>query len=163
MKVHGLVDTRTQTVLAWELTSPSVHDTLVLPTLLDRTSGRILEVYGDAAYLSKANTQAVVARRATPFFRPKVNTKGRPPPKTKLTQWHRGRDAYYDMIDAYNNRKAAWMERYGRRATIESTWSGLKRRFGSLLAAVTDRMRRIEAALKLLAWNLTRVGRREGF
>lgn len=63
------------------------------------------------------------------------------------------------MVDAYERDETTWLRTYHRRNTIESAWSGVKRRFHGIVAAATDRMRRVEAALKLLAWNITRVTR----
>lgn len=120
-------------------------------------------MYADAGYLSKNNTHEIVARGATPFIRPRSNTKGRPPPKTTLTSAYRGREHFYEMIESYTRHTKNWLAKYGRRNNIESAWSGVKRRFQGAVAASLPRMRRIEGALKLLAWNLTRVGRPGGF
>ena len=51
-----------------------------------------------------------------------------------------------------------WMALYFRRNSVESAFAAIKRRVGGSLAAVTAAMLRIEAALKLLAWNLLRIG-----
>jgi len=50
------------------------------------------------------------------------------------------------------------MALYFRRNSVESAFAAIKRRVGGSLAAVTAAMLRIEAALKLLAWNLLRIG-----
>jgi transposase len=63
------------------------------------------------------------------------------------------------MIDAYKKDETTWLGNYFKRNAIESAWSGLKRRFTGLLHATTDRMRRVEAALKLVVWNVTRLTR----
>ena len=63
------------------------------------------------------------------------------------------------MVDTYNRDPETWLKTYFTRNTIESAWSGLKRRFSGLLHAVSERTRRVEAALKLVVWNLTRLTR----
>ena len=63
------------------------------------------------------------------------------------------------MVDEYNKDQEAWLKTYFTRNTIESAWSGVKRRFNGLLHAASERTRRVEAALKLVVWNITRLTR----
>ena len=159
MKVHGLINADNLAVLSWELTGASVSDTLVLPALLDAIRIPVREVYADAGYLSSNNAQTIRARGATPFIRPRRNTKGRPKPGMKDTPSGKTSEAFRDMVDSYQTKNDEWMKKYGTRNTIESCWSGIKRRFGHAVGAATNRMRLIESALKLIVWNLTRVTR----
>lgn len=159
MKVHGIINTDNLAILSWELTAASVHDTLVFPTLLDAVKGRVLEVYADAGYLSSVNAQVIVARGATPFIKPRKTTVGRPGPREKDKPSKRTSDAFRDMVASYHRDEVAWRARYGKRNSVEAAWSGLKRRFGPAVGAASERMRRVESALKLLVWNLTRVTR----
>lgn len=147
-------------VLSWELTTPSVHDTLVFPTLLDQVRLPLTEVYADAGYLSSKNALLVRARGATPFIKPKKNTRGRPRPGEKDNPAKRTSEAYRDMVDSYQQHRDAWLKKYGKRNTVESCWSAIKRRFGHAVSALHERMRRVEAALKLITWNLTRMTQR---
>lgn len=117
------------------------------------------EVYADAGYLSSKNAHAITTRGATPFIKPRSNTRGRPKPQEKDKPAGRTSEPFRMMIDRYHQHKESWMRAYAKRNTIESTWSALKRRFNGGVAALSSRMRRIEAALKLLVWNLTRVTR----
>lgn len=137
-----------------------MHDTLVLPTLLDRLAIRLGDVHADAGYLSSRNIQHIVSKGGTPYVRPKSNTRGRPAPQAKDKPSGRTGEEFRTMVDAYKRDETNWLKTYHRRNTIESAWSGVKRRFHGIVAAVTDRMRRVEAALKLVAWNITRVTRR---
>ncbi len=159
MKVHGIIHAESLAILSWELTTANVHDTLVFPALLDAVRGRIVEVYADAGYLSSLNARLISLRGATPFIKPKRTTKGRPAPGEKDKPAARTSEAFRDMVASYQNDEAAWKARYGKRNTIESTWSALKRRFGHAVGAASARMRRIETCLKLITWNLTRVTR----
>lgn len=138
---------------------PNIADTVILPTLLNKTGAQIDEVYADAGYLSSSNAQAIRARGAVPFIKPKKNTVGRSPPRAKDKPAQRTSEAFREMVDRHQNEPIKWQLKYGKRNGIEATWSAVKRRFASGVAALSSRMRRIEAALKLIAWNLTRVTR----
>lgn len=116
-------------------------------------------MYADSGYLSSINVQLISGRGGTPYIRPKKDTKGRPPPKTKDTPGKRTGEAFRSMVETYKRDETAWLKTYFTRNTIESAWSGLKRRFTSLLQAASDRTRRTEAALKLVVWNITRLTR----
>lgn len=131
----------------------------MLPELLDAIGGDIDEVYADAGYLSSRNAQQIRARGAIPFIKPKKTTKGRPKPGEKDTPSHRTSEPFREMVDRYQNDEAEWHEHYRFRVLIESTWSALKRRFGQFVLALSDRMRRIEAGLRIIVWNITRVTR----
>jgi hypothetical protein len=159
VKVHGIINADNLAVLSWELTTSSVADTVVLPALLDQVQHPVSELYADAGYLSSNNARVIRARGATPFIKPRSNTKGRPKPGEKDLPGARTSEAFRDMIDSYQTEREAWMKRYGRRNTVESCWSAIKRRFGHAVGAATSRMRLIESALKLIVWNLTRVTR----
>jgi hypothetical protein len=152
-----MIEAESLAFLTWEFTDPSVHDTLVLPALLERVSGTIAEVYADAGYLSSSNCLAIAARNAVPFIKPKSNTRGRPAPGARDRPAHRTSEPFRDMVDAYRRDVVGWLAIYGRRNRIESAFGGLKRRFGGAVAATGHRMRRVEAAMKVVVWNLTRV------
>lgn len=157
LKVHGLIDADTQAFLSWEFTGATVADTLLLEQLLSRVPAPVGDVYADAGYLSQRNVDAIIAKGGRPFIRPRANTKGRPAPGTKDSPNRRTSENFRTMIDDYQHHETAWLARYARRNTIESAWSGLKRRFTGAVHAMTDRMRRVEAALKLVVWNVTRM------
>lgn len=159
MKLHGAIDTKNLAILSWKCTTPSVHDTLVLPELLDTIPGRLEEVYADSGYLSSSNAQFIRSRGATPFIKPKSNTKGRPKPGEKDRPSGRTSEEFRDMVDRYQKDESEWKEHYRFRVLIESTWSALKRRFGQFVLALSDRMRRVEAGMRIIVWNLTRVTR----
>lgn len=159
LKLHGTTDQRTLAILSWKCTSPSIHDTTVFPDLLGGIHVPLEEVNADPAYLSSKNAQLVVARGATPYIKPRKNTKGRPKPGEKDRPSGRTSEQFRDMVDRYQNEPIEWHEHYRYRVLIESAWSGLKRRFGHAVAALTDAMRRIEAGLRVIVWNLTRVTR----
>ena len=119
--------------------------------------GQIKEVLADAGYLSHNNCFVIRAAGATPFIRPssrsiRAHREGRK---------HRGKwrptPAFTAMLQAHAT-QSDWMPLYFRRNSVESAFAAIKRRVGGVLAAVTATMLRIEAGLKLLAWNLLKVG-----
>lgn len=65
--------------------------------------------------------------------------------------------AFQLMIDAFNEDKRGWMKRYNRRNSVESVFGAIKRRFGGAVGAAKPHTRRVEACLKVLVWNLTRL------
>ena len=76
-KLHIAVDPDTGRILAEELTRSDVHDTVPVPTMLARITGRLRRVYGDAAYAGGPTYRAVVEHRQTlpnvgGVFRPKA-------------------------------------------------------------------------------------------
>jgi transposase len=135
-------------VLAWSLTEPRVHDTLELPTLLRKVGCGLREVYADAGYLSNKNAFEIQCKGATPYIRTKATTRPAPPKS----------NAFNDMVRSYQTNPAAWLKAYGKRNRVESTFGAIKRRLGGRLRSIARPMLRIEACLKLLAWNLMRAG-----
>lgn len=117
-------------------------------------------MYADAGYISSINVQCIVGKGGTPFIRPKVNSLAHPPPGKKDNPSRRSGEAYRNMVAAFKADETGWLRRYGARNTIESAWSGLKRRFGGTVVGATALTRRVEAALKLVVWNVTRMTRR---
>lgn len=129
----------------------------MLPDLIHPLRGQVREVLADAGYLSSNNCFAIRMAGATPFIRPKgtsikVHREGR----TLKGKW-RPTPAFTDMMQAHAT-QPDWMRLYFRRNSVESAFAAIKRRVGGTLAAVTATMLRIEAALKLVAWNLLRIG-----
>lgn len=153
-KLHACIDINTQTFLSWEMTEANVHDAHLLPVLLDAIEFGLGDVCADAAYLSSKNCLAVADHGGTPFFRPKSTTKGRE--LRRRNRKDRMSRAYLDMVDSYNADPRAWMARYGHRNNVESAFGGLKRCFRGTVRASNRRMHRIETALKILCWNITR-------
>ncbi len=62
-KPHIALDPATGQILADELARSDVHDTVPVPALLGRITGRIGRVYGDAAYTGGPTYRAVAEHR----------------------------------------------------------------------------------------------------
>lgn len=118
-----------------------------------KVAAPIREVYADAGYLSQRNAFAARCAGATPFIRPKKNTRLAPPKPDGPDS----RTAFQRMVGDEQTDRDAWYAKYGRRNRIESTFGAIKRRFGGRLRAMNHVMRVVEATLKILVWNLTRV------
>lgn len=117
--------------------------------------GRIREIYADAGYFSNRNAWAAATAGAKPFIRGKKTTKARAPPPANGPDL---RNPFERMVSAQQH-DPTWKARYGRRNRVESTFGAIKRRFGGRLRAITAATKTIEAGLKFLVWNLTRVRR----
>ena len=141
------------TVFSWELSDAWSHDGKHLPGLLERARTRMSAVYADSAYLSRKNVAEISYTGAVPFIRPKKTSTGKP---TRGTD-SEGMQAFQLMIDAFNDDKKGWMKRYNRRNSVESVFGAIKRRFGGAVGAAKPHTRRVEACLKVLVWNLTRL------
>jgi transposase len=146
VKLHALIDAESKTILAWRLTPPGVHDTLELGNLLTQAGTRLREVYADAGYLSNLNAFRIRASGATPYIRPKIDTRTAP----------KKSNAFNAMVRSYQADPATWLKTYGKRNRVESVFAALKRRVGGTLRSWAAHALRIEACLKVLAWNLTR-------
>lgn len=146
MKLHALIDADSKAILTWRLTGSHVADVTEFANLLQALKAPVKEVYADAAYFSQLNCREAQIAGATPYIKPKRHAR---PAAHKPT-------AFNDMVRAYQTDRTTWLRRYGRRNRVESTFGAIKRRLGGTLRALLDHARRIEACLKLLAWNLTR-------
>jgi hypothetical protein len=119
-KPHVAVDPDSGCVLAEELTRSDVQDTVPLPKMLERLTGRIGRVYGDAAYAGGPTYRAAAERRqalpnAKGVFRPKAPDVRAADELDPLTG--RGRHARHVARDG----RRAWERAtgYGRRNAAE--------------------------------------------
>ena len=159
-KLHIAVDADTGQILAEELTRSDVHDTVPVPSLLERITGRIGRVYGDAAYAGGPTYRAVAERRqalpnAEGVFRPKAPDVGGANQLDPLTG--RGRHAQHVMREG----RRAWERAtgYGRRNAAEWTHSRSKRVLGGGLRSRSLDAQRAEAAIAAGALNrMTELG-----
>lgn len=114
--------------------------------LLQQSRARFTEVYADLGYFSRAHCAEIRMRGATPFIHPKKTPRIADPK----------RSPFNDMVRAYQADPKTWLARYHKRSRIESTFAAIKRRVGARFRSLRVAAMRVEACLKLLAWNLTR-------
>lgn len=141
-------------ILAEELTRSDVHDSVPVPAMLDRLTGRIGRVYGDAACAGGPSYRAVAEHRqalpnAEGVFRPKapdVEAAARLDPLTG-----RGRHARHVAREG----RRAWEKTtgYGRRNAAERTHSRWKRTLGGALRSRSLDAQRAEATITAGALN----------
>lgn len=153
-ELHIGVDPDSGRVLAEELTPSRVRDTVPVPTLLGRITGRLRRVYGDGAYAGGPTHRAVAERlqrlpNAEGIFRPKapdVRATSRLDPLTG-----RGR---HTLVVARDGR-AAWEQAtgYRRRNAAEWTFSRLKRVLGRGLRAYSLEAQQAEAHIAIRVLN----------
>lgn len=130
-----------------------MHDGTQLSNLLARIDAPIHEVYADAGYLSRKNCWEIQGRGATPFIRPTKQTRKAPEPNERGVH----KTPFDAMVWRYQQDPAGWLKKYHLRSRVEGAFGSIKRRFGGRLGALARHTLRIEACLKLLVWNLTRV------
>ena len=143
-KAHICVGTTTNIVTSVQITPGNVHDSRLLPELVDETAKTftIKEVSADKAYLSNANLQHIHNLGAYPFVPFKSNTTGE---GSKL--W-RQLYAYFMMNEE------SWKQHYHKRSNVETTFSMIKIKFGSDVKSKLETAQDNEILLKVLCHNI---------
>ena len=150
MALHAVVDTDTLLVLAARVRSRPGGDARHMVALLDQVVAPQLErVYGDKAYLSRANVQYIHDRGAYSAIEPKRGLTGR----------SRGYRGYKELIREYRRDPEGWKVRhaYGQRSLVETVFGMMKVRFGGGLSSRGFREQRREVLLKVLLHNTERL------
>jgi len=156
-KLHLGIDERTKEIVAVEVTPSTVHDSRVLPTLLDQVPGQIGQVSGDRGYDTSICYQSVINRGAAPTILPRRNARlcaGNAPPA-----WRGPRDATLRQIMTMG--RYAWRVTSGctRQSLAENAVSRFKALFGPKLSARRFDNQRTEAMIKCSALNrMTHLG-----
>ncbi len=155
-KLHLGVDETTKEIMAVEVTTSSVHDSLVLPTLLEQIPGRVHQVSGDGAYDTRACYEAARRRGARVAI----------PPRRNAVPWEQNADASARM----RNKNLRLVQMYGRyewrvlsgctrQSLAENSFSRFKALFGGRLAARGPDNQYVEVMVKCAALNrLTGIG-----
>lgn len=152
MKAHVMVGTRTNIITGVEVTDNRVHDSRVLPTLLEGSAKRFTmkRVSADKGYLSDSNVQAIGTHGAEPFIAPKVNTTFSPPPDASRKK----SDLWNKMLGYYQYRKDDFLRHYHKRSNVETTFHMIKSKFGSRIRSKTETAMVNEVLCKVLCHNL---------
>ena len=159
-KLHVAVDPDTGQILAEELTRSDVHDTVPMPALLARITGRIGRVYGDAAYAGGPSYRAVAEHRqalpnAEGVFGPKAPDVEAADKLDPLS----GRGWHARHVAREGHRVWERATGYGRRNAAEWTHSRWKRVPGDGLRSRSMEAQRGEAAIAAGALNrITELG-----
>ena len=109
-KLHLAVDPATHNIVAAQVSLENVHDTEVLPTLLNPLRRKLGRVYEDDAYDSKASHQHILRKGATACIPPRKNAglwkKGHPRNEAVLVM-HKEGLAHWKKISGYHRRSLA--------------------------------------------------------
>ena len=144
LKAHIVCGTQTNIVTSVEVTPSNVHDSPVLPGLLDTTAKRftMAEVSADKAYLSNANLAHIEGHGVDPYIPFKSNTTGQGSP-----MWKR-------LYGYFLLNEDSWKAHYHRRSNVETVFAMVKGKFGDSVRAKSEAGQVNEILLKFLCHNL---------
>jgi transposase len=141
---------KTHIVTGVEATAYESADSPQLPYLLNVTTDtfQINEVSADKAYSSKSNLKAITAVNATPYIPFKSYCNG-------ITQGHGEHDSLWQsMWHHYEFNCEAFLQHYHRRSNVESTFSMIKKKFGTSVRAKSPIAQVNEVLCKVLCHNI---------
>lgn len=134
LKVSLAVDSDKQFVLSNKIRMGPRNDNIDFKPLLRNLSAKF--VVADKGYDSKANNQFVLRMRSYPIIARKKNTR-----------------AYYEKL----GRKLKFDEKiYHQRSKVETVFSVIKRKYGSIVRAKRFESQKKEVICRLIAYNLDR-------
>jgi len=156
-KLHLALDTESQEIVAWEVTTNGVDDAACVEPLLKQIEAPVERLIGDGAY-DKAKVYRPLSRqKIKPIIPPRRNAKiiqhG------NSSQVTLSRDETLRAIRKLG--RASWKRTsgYHHRSLVETAFSRWKRTFGSLLSSRTFPNQRIEGSLKCILLNrMTHLG-----
>jgi transposase len=144
VKAHLMTGVKTNIVTSVEVTVPQSHDGKYLVPLLNATVKRfpVAEVSADKEYLSSANLEAVVNAGAVPYIPFRSNITGK------------GSELWQRMFHFYHFKREVFLASYHKRSNVESTFSMIKRKFGSSVRSRTPVAQENEVLCKVICHNL---------
>lgn len=139
-----MTGTETNIVTSVVITPSNVHDSPMLPGLLDNTAERfnLIEVSADKAYLSEVNLRHIESHGAEPYIPFKSNTTGE-----GSAMWRRMYAYFILNAESFDTH-------YHRRSNVESTFSMVKSKFGDSVKARSETGQGDEILLKMLCHNI---------
>lgn len=144
VKAHMMCGVKTNIVTAITVTEGFVHDSRLLPELIDTTAKgfTMAEVSADKGYLSIGNFEAVTAADARPFIPFKSNTTGK------------GSPLWEKLYAQFILHREEWDARYHLRSNSESVFSACKAKFGDSVRSTSETGQINETLLKFLCHNI---------
>ena len=150
-KLHIGVDAETGEIVAGALTGADVHDSEVLPGMLEGMEGRVVAVAGDGAYDTREDYDAVAG----------IGAKALIPPRRGAKIWRHGtcgepphaRDENLRYIRKHGREKWKESSGYHRRNLAETTFFRIKTIFGDKLRSRTFENQVTEAFPRLSILN----------
>ena len=149
IKAHLMCGVKTHTVTSVEVTPTESADSPQLPQLVNTTAKtfNINEVSADKAYSAKSNLNAVVAVNGTPYIPFKSYSQGSQGHKAYSELWQR-------MWHYYNFNRDAFLAHYHKRSNVETAFSMIKMKFGTMVRAKTPTAQVNEVLCKILCHNI---------
>jgi transposase len=147
IKAHAMVGVKTNIVTSVEVTEGNRGDSLEFAGLVHSTAQRFTmsEVSADKAYLSNENLELVESFNAIPYIPFKSNSRadGADAGAAWKRLWH-----------LFNAQRDDFASHYHRRSNVETTFSALKRKFGTAVRAKNTTAQANEVLAKILCHNL---------
>ncbi len=154
LKIHIAVNIKTKEILSMKVTDEHVHDSKVLPELVDgviksdhMTALAIGKLFADGAYDSNNIFRYLSDNGILPCIKVRKNARVR---------WKKGKNIIRNLsVLAQRNDLQKWKdgESYGKRWIVETIFSCLKRRFGEYLYSVKLKNMIQEMMLKASLYN----------
>lgn len=144
LKAHIVCGVKTNIVTSVKITSSTVHDSLVMSSLLDNTAERftMAEVSADKAYLSDANLKHIKSHGAYPYIPFKSNTTGK-----GSIMWRRLYSYFVLNEESFN-------AHYHLRSNVETVFSMIKGKFRDSVRSKSETGQVNEILLKILCHNI---------
>ena len=146
VKAHIIAGTHTHVVTWVEPTEGYVHDSLIMPKLVEESAKHypMKEVSADKGYLSKANAAAIGKSGAVPYIMFKDNSRGSKGPVAWNSMWHH-----------FSSEREEYLQKYHRRSNVETVFHMVKSKFGERLKSKVLTAQYNEILLKYLCHNLS--------
>lgn len=143
LKLHIVIDVKTGVIHYFTITRWNRGDSMEFKRLL-RYLPKVAKVLGDKAYSSRKNCEIVVSKGGKPYLMFKVNATGK----------SKGSPGWKESFHEYKTDKNGWLTVYHLRSIVESVFGSIKRRWNGGIRSRKGWARRIEVALKVLAYNI---------
>ena len=149
VKAHAMCGVLTHIVTSAEVTAGQSSDATQMPAMVVTTAKNftVKEVSADKAYLSRYNLKAVDDVGGVALIPFKVNS-------TANSAHHKRDDLWTKMYHYFNMNREEFLARYHLRSNIETTFSMIKAKFGSLVRSKTPTAQVNEVLAKILCHNI---------
>ena len=147
MKANIICGALTNTIASITITEGHAADSPQLIPLVKRATKYFepKEISADKAYISRANLQAISSAGAIPYIPFKKNARQNP----------RGCKIWTSMFTYFHNNREEFLSHYHNRSNVETTFSMIKRNFGSKLRTKNFNSQINEILMKCLCHNLS--------